>query len=105
MEGRVSRSNSKFYEAERKGQSHLLIMIDSTGSMGETLNQVKDKVLDMIDGLSQQHQGAFKVQLFFYYGKDHYEKGSKLTRSEWTSSKEELSRFMENIEPDGGCHN
>ena len=40
-------------------KTRILCMIDSTGSMTNTLNQVKGKVMDMIDVLAEKYPDQF----------------------------------------------
>lgn len=54
------------------GKARILCMIDATGSMGSTINQVKGKVMDMIDNLASKYPGQFEIQLMFYYGDNAY---------------------------------
>ena len=43
-------------------------MIDSTGSMTNTLTQVKGNVMNMIDALAYKYPGQFEIQIMLYYG-------------------------------------
>ncbi len=87
-------------------------MIDSTGSMGSTINAVKGKVMEMIEKLAKQYPNQFEIQIMFYYGDDAYnsQKGSttswcssnKLHVSEWTADTNNLKKFLTTSGPSGG---
>ncbi len=49
------------------------IAIDSTGSMGETINAVKNKVMAMIERLAKTYRNQFQIQILFYYGDNTYD--------------------------------
>lgn len=98
--------------AEVGGKARILCMIDSTGSMGGTINQVKGKVMSMIDTLSEKYPGQFEIQLMFYYGFAAYDGQksdnqawnyrNKIHASSWTSDTVVLRKFMESVAAGGG---
>lgn len=61
----ISRDSKFFFENSiKKGnnpreKARILCMIDSTGSMNKTLDQVQGKVMDMIDVLASKFSGQF----------------------------------------------
>ena len=62
LNNKISRNEEFFFKnctSNVGGKARIMCMIDSTGSMGGTINQVKGKVMDMIDSLASKYPGQF----------------------------------------------
>lgn len=76
MKNSISRNEDFFFKncvSSVGDKARILCMTDATGSMGSTINQVKSKVMNMIDGLASKFPGQFQIQLMFYYGINAYD--------------------------------
>lgn len=114
IDNKISRNQEFFFKNcvnSVGGKARILCMIDATGSMGSTINQVKGKVMDMIDNLASKYPGQFEIQLMFYYGDNAYnsQKGpgswhylNKIHCSQWSSNTNNLRKFMATVTAGGG---
>jgi Mg-chelatase subunit ChlD len=62
ISNKISRNEEFFFKngvSNVGGKARILCFIDATGSMGGTINQVKGKVMDMIDSLASKYPGQF----------------------------------------------
>ena len=68
----LKRNDFFFFPSNLNNKVYISCLIDGTGSMRDTIDQVKTKVMDMIKGLAKQYPNQFEIQLMFYYGTDAY---------------------------------
>jgi hypothetical protein len=69
----LSRQDDWFFLSSNKSSlARIAILIDSTGSMGNVIDAVKGKVMDMIGSLSKAYPNKFEIQIMFYYGHSAY---------------------------------
>lgn len=62
MKSSISRNEEFFFKncvSSVGDKARILCITDATGSMGSTINLVKGKVMNMIDGLAEKFPGQF----------------------------------------------
>ena len=64
----LKRNDIFFFSNIKKEKVLISCLIDGTGSMTNTIEQVKNKVMVMINKLSNEYPNQFEIQLMFYYG-------------------------------------
>ena len=118
MKNSINRNEEFFFKncvSAVGDKARILCIIDATGSMGSTINQVKGKVMNMIDGLAAKYPAQFQIQLMFYYGINSYDSqkpssggwwyNNKIHASQWSSDTNVLRKFMSTVAAGGGsCH-
>jgi hypothetical protein len=87
----------------RLPKNSLLICIDGTASMGPVFDQVKGKVMAMLQ--TAFNKCAFSAQLMIYRSSCDYKGSKAIECSEWTNDYRTLADFFKGKKAEGGAPN